>query len=285
MFVKKQILVYNSVMKLFNRNKKVEDKNLKKNKSNIALCLGGGGARGFAHIGVIKAFEEAQIEFNLVIGTSAGSIVGALYSAGVSSGEMINYSRSVNLKDVHNGLLILPNDAGKIGRLVTNLIGDAYIEDLKRKFVAVAVDIVEGKQCIIDKGKVGIAVSASACVPIFFKPVVVGQKHLVDGGLLNNIPADVARMLGANFVVTSDINPTRGGGRSGLGIMDVAKATFNIMSANSSINGLLNSDIIIAPDLSEFKATDKTGYEEMINIGYTETKKKIDEIKRLFVNN
>ena len=109
----------------------------------------------------------------------------------------------------------------------------------------------------------------------------MGNKHLVDGGLLNNIPADVCRMVGADNVVTVDVNPTRGGGTSEMGLISVLKATFDIMGANSSVHGLINSDIIVAPDLSAFKSTDKDGYEEMYRLGYEAAKEKCDEILRL----
>lgn len=248
----------------------------------VALCLGGGGARGYAHIGAIKAFEEAGLSFDLVVGTSAGSLVGALYAADIKYAEMDSYAANINMREVHNGIIFTPNDAMKIGKLVTNLIGDAQITNLKKQFACVAVDLIEGKQVIIDSGKVGEAVSASSAVPLFFRPITIGARHLVDGGLLNNIPADVCKMLGATAVVTVDINPTRGGGTNETGIIDVLKATFSIMSANSSINGLRASDVIIAPDLSKFKATSKDGYQEMIELGYSAAKAQIERVKGLF---
>lgn len=249
----------------------------------VALCLGGGGARGFAHVGALKAFEEAGLDFPLCVGTSAGSLIAAFYCAGIKSADLINYAGTINMREVHNGIVFTPNDPMKIGRLVTNLIGDAEIKNLPKQFAAVAVDLIEGRQTILDSGKVGEAVSASSAVPVFFRPLNIGSWHLVDGGLLNNIPADVARMLGADKVVTVDINPTRGGGTAETGMIDVIKATFNIMSANSSINGLRASDVVIAPDLSKFKATSKEGFQEMIDLGYKAAKAKISEIKALYI--
>jgi NTE family protein len=253
-------------------------------KIKLGLTLSGGGAKGFAHIGAIKAFEEAGIDFGLCVGTSAGSIIGALYCAGIKSEEMMRYGGLLEMKSVHSGIPFVPNDASKIGRIVTNLIGDAEIEDLPKPFYAVAVDLVEGKQVIIDKGKVGLAVSASACVPMFFKPVIRGAQHLVDGGLLNNVPADVCKMLGADRVVTVDINPTRGGGTSETGLFDVLKATFSIMSANASLHGLRQTDILIAPDMSAFKSTKKDGFEDMIENGYNEAMKQVPNILKLLNN-
>jgi putative uncharacterized protein XOO4256 len=249
-----------------------------KRKGRAALCLGGGGARGFAHIGALQAFKEAGIDFDIVVGCSAGSIVGALYAAGVEPKDILAHGSTLKMKDIKKGFIWSPDDSMKIGKIVSDIIGDKDFKDLKKPFCAVATDLVEGKQVILDKGSVAVAVAASSTVPLFFKPLVVGDKHLVDGGLLNNIPADVCRMLGADYVVTVDVNPTRGGGTKELGLVSVLKASFDIMGANASVHGLINSDIIVAPDLSAFKATDKEGYEEMYRLGYEAAKAECSEI-------
>ena len=263
-------------MGFFDRFKRKENK-----KPKLALCLSGGGARGFAHIGAIRAFEEEGIDFDLVVGTSAGSIVGAMYAAGKTADEMTLYGETVNMKAIHNGIIFMPNDTAGIAKLVTDLIGNVKIEDLKKKFACVAVDLVEARQIVIDSGEAGAACAASACVPVLFKPVVRGKNHLVDGGLLNNIPSDVCRMLGADKVVTVDVNPTRGGGTPDLGLISVVKATLSIVTANSSIMGLKNSDIVIAPDLGKFSSSSKDGWQEMIQLGYDEARKHTESIKTL----
>ncbi len=263
-------------MKFFDKFRSKSD-----GKPKVALCLGGGGARGFAHIGAIKAFEENGVDFGMCVGTSVGSILGALYCAGVKSDEMMRVGDALDMKEVHNGVIFAPNDPMKIGKIVTGVIGDAEIENLPKKFAAVAVDLKEGKQAILDKGKVSVVCSASCCVPLFFRPVVYENKHLVDGGLLNNIPSDVCRMLGADKVVSVDINPTRGSGTNELGLIEVLKATFSIMSSNSSIMGVKHSDILIAADTSKFKSTSKLGYEEMTQLGYKAALAQMDKIKEL----
>ena len=243
-----------------------------KKKGKAALCLGGGGARGFAHIGAIQAFMEEGIDFDLVVGCSAGSIVGALYAAGVAPKDMLMHGAGLQMKDIKKGFIWSPDDSTKIGKIVSDLIGDKKIEELNKPFCAVATDLVEGKQVILDSGSVATAVSASSTVPLFFKPLILGEKHLVDGGLLNNIPADVCRVMGADFVITVDVNP---------GLISVLKASFDIMGANASVQGLINSDIIVAPDLSAFKATDKEGYDSMYRLGYEAAKRKCKEIIQL----
>ena len=252
-------------------------------KNKVALCLGGGGARGFAHIGALKAFEENGIEFDLCAGTSAGSLVGAFYCAGISPDQLAAYSHEINLKDVKPNSMFIPSDPLNIGEIFTRRMGNMYIEDMLRPFYCVSVDLVSGKQIIFDKGPVKEAVSASCCVPLIFKPLVIGDMHLIDGGVLNNIPASVCRMFGADKVVTVDVNPTRGGGTNELGTIDVLKGMFSIMSANTSVDGLRLSDVVISLDTAEYSSAKKDGYEEMMLRGYETTMQKIEEIKALFI--
>lgn len=247
-------------------------------KPKVALCLGGGGARGFAHIGALKAFEEAGLDFDLCVGTSVGSLVGCLYSAGLNSSEMMEYAAQIDLKDIKKGPVWSPDDSKKISKIVTDNLGMKKFSDLKKPFYAVAVDLKTGKEIILDNGDVALAVAASCTVPLVFKPLVYRNMHLVDGGLLNNIPADVCRMLGADYVITVDVNPTRGGVTQDLGMFSVIKASFNIMGANASFNGLLCSDVIISANTSDFSSAKKDGFEEMYKIGYDAAKVKVDEI-------
>ncbi len=251
-------------------------------RNKVALCLGGGGARGFGHVGVLKAFAEAGIEFDMCVGTSAGSLVGALYCSGMSIDAIIAHSHDLDPDDIRKGVFFRAKDAAPIGKTVAGIIGDIDIEQLRKPFAAVAVDLVTAKQVILDKGKVSDAVSASCCVPIFFKPYIVGDMHLVDGGILNTVPADVCRLLGADKVVSVDINSTRGEGSAETGTIDVLKTSYGIMSAALAREGLRHSDIIINPDLKKFRPTKKDGYEEMIQNGYDEAKKHIEEVKSLF---
>ena len=269
-------------MGFFDRFKKAKEEGKNQRKPKIALCLGGGGARGFAHLGALKAFEEDGFDFDLCVGTSVGSLVGAFYCSGLSVDQLIAYSHEIDVKDVKTGKLFFPSDPLAIGELFTRRMGNMHIEDLMKPFYCVAVDIVSGKEVVFDKGSVKDAISASCAVPLVFRPVVIGEKHLVDGGVLNNIPASVCKMLGADFVVTVDVNPTRGEGTKEIGMLDVIKATFSIMSAHTSVEGLRLSDVIVAPNLYEFSAARKDGYEKMIELGYNAAKAKTEDIKKLF---
>lgn len=250
-------------------------------KNVIGLTFGGGGARGFVQVGALKAFAEHDVDFDICVGTSVGSIVGALYAAGLKPDEIIAAAEELEMTDIHGKLLFKPDDPRKIGAVVYNLIGDARIEDLRKKYAAVATDLKTGKQVILDKGRVTDAVSASSAYPIVFSPLELDGMNLTDGGLVNNIPADVCRMLGADKVVTVDVHGSRGSGTDGTGIFDMLRAVFSIMSANASTIGLMQSDIIIAPDTTAFRSTSKAGYRAMIELGYNAALEKIDDIKRL----
>ena len=253
-----------------------------KKTSSVGLVLGGGGARGFVQVGALKAFKEYNIDFDLCVGTSVGSIIGALYCAGVAPEDIIKISDTLDAIDFHGRILFKPDDPRKIGDVLRRVIGDVNIESLPKKYAAVATDLKTGKQVIISSGSVTDAVSASSAFPIAYAPLFKDGRNLCDGGLTNNIPADVCKMLGADKVVTVDVHTTRGSGTDGTGVFDVLKAMFSIMGANASVVGLMQSDVIIAPDTSAFKATSKAGYMDMIELGYNATIEKIDDIKKLF---
>lgn len=253
-----------------------------KKRGTTALCLGGGGARGFAHIGAIKAFEDAGLSFDIVAGTSVGAIVGALYAYGVSAERMMNYASFLSAKEIHNGNLLVPNDPNKIARIITDFCGDATIEDINaaggKRFACVAVDLISASQVFLTDGNAATAVAASACVPLFFKPVEYNGMHLVDGGVLNNIPTDLCRILGADHVVTVDVHPGRGTGSDKTSVPAVLKTVFSIMSTNSSVAGIIDSDVLIPVDTEGFSSAKKDGYREMFDRGYRAAKEKIYDI-------
>ena len=249
----------------------------------VGLVLGGGGARGFVEIGALKAFYERGIKFDVCVGTSVGSIVGALYAAGVKPDDIIAAAEKLELTDVHSRILIKPDSPKKIGAVVENLIGDKNIEDLPIKYAAVATDLKTGKQIVMDKGSVTDAVSASSAYPIVYAPFQKDGMNLSDGGLVNNLPVDVCLMLGAEKTVAVDIaNKARGSGTDGVTMFDVLKGVFSIMSNNSSVLGRTKADVLISPDTTPYSAAKKTGFREMIELGYAAATEKCDEIKELF---
>lgn len=174
----------------------------------IGVALGGGGARGFAHIGVLRVLESANIPIDLVAGTSAGALIGALYCAGKSLDEIENIVRGLRLYDWmvrdHSGLGLFSTDG--LRRILDNQIGKGKrIEELPRRYYAVAVDLDAHAEKIFDAGLVADAMCASAAFPGIFAPVQIGEHCFIDGGALNPVPFDVARGRGADVVIAVDL--------------------------------------------------------------------------------
>lgn len=247
----------------------------------LGLALSGGGAKGFAHIGAVKAFEEIGLVFDFVAGTSAGSFVGAAYAAGVTAAKMEEFSATFTDNDIRSkGIFFGGSPASNIENVADRILEGVTFDKLLIPFRAVAVDLISGEEYVFSEGSVAKAVSASCAVPLIFKPVSHEDKILVDGGLLNTIPADTARHMGADFVISVDLNSARGGG---IGVQktkffSVAAATWRIVQKSTAYRGQMNSDIIIAPDLTKFKATSSLGREEMIEVGYRAVMDAKDEI-------
>ncbi len=255
---------------------------LKKYKK-IGLALGGGGARGFALIGVIKAFEEENIKFDYIAGTSIGSVVGAMMSYGVLSSQMEEIAKTIKVKDIRTSKIpFMPSSTEGIENIVIRTMGDINVEDLKTPFCAVAVDMISGNEVDITHGRLCKALAGSCAVPTVFNAVNFEDKLLFDGGLQNTIPSDVLRKLGCDAVVAIDINSTRGNGAKSTKYLDLLMASIDVMMKSNAIKGYLNADIMVKPDLKRFRASKTDGMMEMIEEGYKATKEMMPKIKELF---
>lgn len=249
----------------------------------IGLALGGGGARGFALIGAIRAFEEENIKFDYISGTSIGSVVGAMMSYGVLSSQMEDIATKIKVKDIRTSKIpFVPSSTEALEKIIINTVGDINIEDLKTPFCAVAVDMISGNEVDITQGRLCKALAGSCAVPTVFNAVQFEDKLLFDGGLQNTIPADVLRKLGCDAVVSIDINSTRGNGAKSTKYLDLLMASIDVMMKSNAIKGYLNSDIMIKPDLKRFRASKTDGMMEMIEEGYKATKEMMPKIKDLF---
>lgn len=238
-------------------------------KIKIGISFGGGGARGFSHLGAIKAFEEFGIKFDYVSGTSAGSLVGAFYAAGYTYKQMYDIVKNIKEKDIRKNIIpFTPSKIDGVGEIITNNLGDINIEDLKIPFSAVAVDIKSTKEVCISKGNLAKAVMGSCAVPGVFQPVLFNNMILCDGGLQNTIPADIPRYYGCDYVVSVDVNKSRTYGTDSTKLLDVLFCSVRILMKSNAIRGYVNSDVIIAPETKRFKSTSLDGMEEMIDEGY-----------------
>ena len=257
--------------------------NLIKKPVKVGLALSGGGTRGIAHIGVIKAQEENGIKFDYVAGTSAGSIVGAMYCLGMTSQEMTKHAKELNVKEIKTSKIpLVPSKSEGLEYDLARVLNNAEFKDLKIPFCAVAVDVKTGEEVQLTKGDIAKSVSASCAVPGVFAPVEIDDYLLFDGGLLNNIPSNIPKMHGCKYVVTIDVNSTRGQGTQSTKYFDLMLESIAIMMKNSALKGYLNSDVMIKPDLKKYKSTRLNDVDALIEEGYLATMHKMDEIKQLF---
>jgi len=248
----------------------------------VGLALGGGGARGFSHLGALKAFEEFGIKFDYVAGTSAGSVVGACYAAGLTYDEIYKAAKGIKEKEIRtNKIPFFPSKTEGIENLMKKTIGDINIEDLKIPFSAIAVDLKSTKEVCISKGNLAKAVAGSCCVPGVFTPVEFGDMLLCDGGLQNTIPADIPRFFGCDYVIAVDCHKTRSYGTESSKIVDVITCSIRILMKGNAVKGYVNADIVIQPDTKRFKATKTDGIDDMIEEGYRATIDAIPKIKDL----
>ena len=225
-------------------------------KPRIGLALGGGAARGFAHIGVIKALETNGIEAEIVAGTSAGAVVGALYAAGFGAFELQNLAFELEKSAVTDWSLFergwVKGEA--LERFINERVGNRPIEQLKRRFSAVATDLQQGRMVAFASGNTGQAVRASAAVPGVFAPVLIRGVEYVDGGVSSPVPVRVARQLGADLVVAVDIS-ARPSGKRGRGSLDVLLDSAAIMGNRIAGVETAEADIVVRPAVQGLLAT------------------------------
>ena len=226
-------------------------------KEKVALVLGGGAARGFAHVGVIKVLEANGIVPDLIVGTSAGSLVGALYASGLNGFELQRVALGVEESTFADWTLagrgLIRGEA--IAQFVNTQLKQTTIEKLPRGLAIVATDLRTGEPIVFQRGDTGTAVRASSAVPGIFNPVRIGDREYVDGGLTHPVPAAVARRLGADVVIAVDIS-AKPDGRELSGTVDVLLQTFTIMGARVAQYELAAADVVIRPALGQIRGTD-----------------------------
>jgi len=225
--------------------------------AKIALVLGGGAARGFAHVGVIKALEAQGIVPDIVVGTSAGALVGGLYAAGYSGFELQKLVLQLEESQFSDWSLpdrgVLKGEA--LQNFVNNAVGQRPLEKFAKLLAVVATDLNSGEPIVFRTGNTGMAIRASSSVPGLFQPVAINGREYVDGGLVSPVPVRIARSLGADFIIAVDISakPQFGKTRS---TIDVLLQTFSIMGQTISQRELPEADIVIRPHTPELRTTD-----------------------------
>ncbi|SNT33153.1 NTE family protein [Noviherbaspirillum humi] len=239
----------------------------------IGLALGGGAARGFAHIGVIKALEAQGIVPDIVVGTSAGSVVGALYAAG-NNGFALN-KLALEMDEATISDWSVPLFAKATGVLkgealqnyINRTIGNLPLEKMKIPFGAVAANLANGSAVLFQRGNTGQAVRASSAVPGVFQPVRIGEVQYVDGGLVSPVPVRFARQMGADFVIAVNISASPEAQPATSNTIDMLLQTFAIMGQTINQFELREADVVIQPRLGTMKGNDFPGRNTAILAG------------------
>ena len=253
----------------------------------VALVLGGGAARGFAHVGVIRVLEQEKIPIHMIVGTSVGSLIGAIYAAAMDSlnlemiafqlqrDDLLDYS----ILTLKKGLIV----GDRLERFVTQKIPVSRIEDLKLPFAAVATDIRTGERVILNRGPLARAVRASCALPAIFQPVEMDGRLLVDGGVLEALPVPTAKSLGADVTIAVDV---------GARIKDIQTTDFvtimiqalNISGAEMRRRHAEQADVLIHPNLSGVGAFDFNQKERCSKAGIDAARAALPRIRKVLAS-
>jgi NTE family protein len=234
----------------------------------IGLALGGGAAKGFAHIGVIKVLEANGIVPEIIAGTSAGSLAGALYAAGYTGEALQRKALEMTEEQVRD--LTLPNRGWIEGKalqdFVNRAVGGRPIDQLRKTLGIVVTNLKSGEQTVFRSGDTGMAVRASSAVPGVFKPVNISGSEYVDGGLTSPVPVRAVREMGADFVIAVDISARPSEGKTESTI-DVMLQTFSIMGQSISRHETPGADVVIRPTINGLSSTDFKSRSRAIEAG------------------
>jgi NTE family protein len=250
----------------------------------VGIALGGGAARGFAHIGVIKALEARNIQVDLVCGTSAGSVVGALYASGMTGIDMNRLALKMDEASISDWAMPFRTRGLLQGIALQNYLNATLnnrpIEKMVKPLGVVATDLKTGQPILFQRGNTGIAVRASCSVPSVFEPVKIGGHEYVDGGLVSPVPASFARKMGADFVIAVDIS-ARPETALTASSFDVLMQTFTIMGQTIKAYELEKyADIVISPNLAAMNSSDFSQRNAAILAGEEAVAKIMPELQR-----
>jgi len=262
----------------------------------LGLALGGGGAKGFAHLGVLEVLTEAGIEFDVVAGTSIGALIGAVYVSG-NLDSLERFATNIGISDIP--FLLGPTwpkgglfSGSYVEKLVDQFVHQKNIEDLEKPFAAVCVDLNKAEVVTLTKGNLKRAIRASTSIPGLFKPVIFEDKLLVDGGVLESVPDQAARSLGADFIVAvdllSDISDSHSfkNGKNPSIIEVVQRSSILAQRKITEYKFKENPpDILIQPPLSDVKVMDFHNGKSVVEIGREAAKKVVPELLELINKN
>ena len=255
------------------------------NGKKVGLCLGSGGARGLAHVGVLQVLEENGIVPDVISGCSAGAIFGAIYAAGTNLYLLEKYLGTVDAKTIID--LGIPIQGGflsgdKIEEVVMTLTHDLSFGETRIPFLCIATDLVSGEMKVFQEGKLHKAVRASMAVPGVFTPVLIDGHYYVDGGVVEELPVDVLRAQGADVVITSDLGIKRNFfDPEHPSPVDILRRSTDIMQAKLTRQQADKGDVVIRPDASFMGLLKINGYEESVSAGRLKAMEALPRIREL----
>jgi len=236
--------------------------------AKVAIVLGAGASRGFAHIGVLKVLESHHIPIHMVVGTSVGSFVGSLYAYGYNPYELQTIAFGIQKDDMAD--YMMPDNGFIRGEKLENFVNKKVkyttIDKLKLPFYAVATNIQTGQEMVFGRGNTGRAVRASCSIPGIFKSVVIGDKSYVDGGVVSPVAIDVARRYGADVVIAVDISSSLSSAAPA-GTFETMMQSIDIMYNKMAVIQLKNADVVIKPKVGNIGSSDFTKRHEAIMEG------------------
>ena len=252
----------------------------------LGLALGGGAARGFAHVGVIQVLEENGIKPDLVVGTSAGSLVAAIYASGKTGMQLQQIAEGMEEAAFTDWTLpifsrgVLRGDA--LAKMVNNLVAGKTIENMALPLGIVATDLASGQGVLFQRGDTGTAVRASSSVPAVFQPVKIGAKEYVDGGLVSPVPVRYAKSMGADLVIGVDISSAPENNPSS-DTLQILLQTFAIMGKSINAFELKDADLVVRPSLAGMKGSDFGSRKRAIDAGRLAMQQALPQLKMLLV--
>ena len=250
-------------------------------KPRIGLALGSGSAKGFAHIGVLKALEENNIEIDIISGCSAGALIGGLYCSGLSPNQLEKIATEIRTKDWVD--LTIPKEGvvkgRKIEKMLTKLSDNKNIEELDKKFMAVATNLKNSKRYIFDRGPLKEAIRSSISIPGVFEPVRYDGMLLVDGAVLDRVPISILKGMDLDFIIGVNLGFTDLD-QENTNIFDIIIQSVELLT-EQAMNKKLDAEVIIEPNLRLIGPTRFDLAKDSIDIGYKATMEKIEDIKEI----
>ena len=248
--------------------------------TKIGLALGGGAAKGIAHVGVLKALEDQKVNIRYIAGTSVGAMIASLYAFSVSVDDIGALAKRLTMSKVTSFKLSKTGffTTASLRDLMVEYIGEVNIEDAKMPLAIVATDIRNGEEIILRSGSVADAVCASAAIPGIYIPVEIGNRSLVDGGLVQNVPIEALQTMGAGVIIASHLNSASQYSEISH-VLDIMRNAFEIAVSHHTQDQLKDADVVISMDVSEFSLRDNTDrYDELFAIGYGSAAKQLSKL-------